>query len=174
MELYKTILEHKPLKYSKIIKREISNFGNIRDTYKNKLRYNNGIRIHQGYNKNGWRAIEISDIEYRIHTLVYKYHIGKLPNDYGLHKMVIDHKDDVRDNNHYSNLQLLTSEENKAKRKLNKMKKGCCFTMKKGNKKYGFKYYINLEPYYQYFYKKVEQLELQLLYIELIQDGLIK
>lgn len=164
MEKWKIIKEHKPTKY--IITREVSNFGNIRDTWKSGI-----VRIHQGSNDNGYRKLDINGFisKFSIHCLVYRYFIGEIPESYE-----VDHIDDVRYNNHFNNLQTLSKNDNLKKMRFNKKKKGNCIDRKDGRKKkYIFVYYIGDDKYHQAFYTKAERDELQLLYIELIQDGII-
>ena len=165
-EIYKPLKEHKPSRIYKT--REISNFGNIKN-----INNKGVITINNGYNNNGYRQVRISGKFYKIHYLVYKYFIGDLPKDYGKYKMVIDHIDDNRGNNHYSNLQLITHKENLEKKKFNKQKKGSCYIKKNRNKKYVFSYYVDGKLYKQSFHTEAEQLELQKLYGELVEDGFI-
>ena len=47
---------------------------------------------------------------YYIHQLVYRYYVGNIPEG-----MTVDHIDNDKNNNHYSNLQLLTRSDNTKK-----------------------------------------------------------
>ena len=49
----------------------------------------------------------------RVHVLVAETFLGHVPD--GTHRMVVDHKDNIKSNNHTWNLQLITNRENVSK-----------------------------------------------------------
>jgi hypothetical protein len=104
---------------------EVSEYGDI------KL---NGVLLNQSEIKekgNRYKSIKSSKKPYewiRTHKLVYRAFIGPINEE-----MVIDHVDENRNNNHYSNLEQITQGENiiryytnMAKKKLTKTGKICC------------------------------------------------
>ena len=169
MEEWKKIKEH-VIKFNKsgsfcktcALERFVSNFGRIKSVYHNRIEYSYGTQSKE------YKIAEISGIRFRMNILVYKYFVGEIPKG-----MEIDHIDNDPINNHVSNLQVLTQQENKHKKIFNKKKLGNCLTMKHQKKKYRFHYRINNKAYSQYFFTQAEQLEFQKLYIECIKDGII-
>lgn len=61
------------------------------------------------FNNDGYRTIGINLVYYKIHRLVYKYYVEDF--DIRDDNLEVHHKDLIKWNNHYSNLQLLTYEE---------------------------------------------------------------
>lgn len=79
----------------------ISNFGRVRNILTNVIR-------KTGVNKYGYERVTLSDnISYLIHTLVTKAFLPN-PNKYP----EVNHKDGVKINNHYTNLEWCTEEYN--------------------------------------------------------------
>lgn len=84
----------------------ISNFGAVFSTYRNNLRKCEIDR--DGYHRISFPYPNLTHIA--IHRLVYKTWIGVIPNGY-----VIDHKDNNKWNNCYTNLSAVTAFENSRK-----------------------------------------------------------
>tara|TARA_R110000868_G_scaffold137660_2_gene351222 strand:- start:3490 stop:3984 length:495 start_codon:yes stop_codon:yes gene_type:complete len=161
-EIYLLITAHKPNQC--FATREVSNFGNIRDTT-----HRGKIIIKHGANCNGYRRINISGIQHAIHRLVYQYHVGEIPVGFE-----IDHIDNNRSNNRLDNIQLITPIKNLEKKIYNKRKTGSCTTINDGRrKKYQFSYLIKKIKCSNYFYTEGEQLALQRAYIKYVEDGVI-
>ena len=111
---------------------EVSNFGNVKSLGNDKTRkekilkpvlvgsigkYYYGLQLF----KDGKRKI------FKIHVLVAMAFLGHIPD--GTHKIVVDHIDNNRLNNHLSNLQLISQRENASKDKKNGTSKytGVCW-----------------------------------------------
>lgn len=96
----------------------ISEYGDVKNNITNKI-------LKKTLNKKGYERIDLSYNKHLlIHKLVYESFIGKINR-----KLVVDHIDGNKKNNHYSNLQQITSRENT--RKGNRCKR---ITIKDNNK----------------------------------------
>jgi len=167
MEEWKDLKEHIVGKSnSSYSKREISNFGRIRNTQKSgKIIINRGT-IDRGEPKYIKMRLKINKKRYMISRLVYEYFVGPIPEGYE-----IDHIDDNSTNNHYTNLQPLTGKENLEKQKFNKKKTGCRRTLKTGNKIHLFQYRVDGKRYKQTFYKEENRDEIAKFYGDMVQAG---
>lgn len=88
----------------------ISEYGDVKNKKKKKL-------LKPTINKKGYLRVDLSyNKSLLVHKLVYETFVGKINNE-----LVIDHIDGNKKNNHYSNLQQITSKENT--RKGNRCKK---------------------------------------------------
>lgn len=112
METWETITEFNQY--------EVSNYGNIRHVLNKKnlilQKDKKGYLRIKFYNKKSKAKKTI-----RVHILVAKYFL-KHDTDKSL-KLVIDHIDNNKSNNHFSNLQIITNRENCSKDKPNKTSK---------------------------------------------------
>jgi hypothetical protein len=93
---------------------EVSNFGNVKSLINNKILKSSltGIRYYKvDLYKDGKQKT------FRIHILVAMVFLGHVPD--GTQKIVVDHIDNNRLNNHVSNLQLISQRENSSKDKKN-------------------------------------------------------
>ena len=78
----------------------ISESGDVYSTYCNKI-------LKQNIDRNGYHRVDIHGKHFRIHRLVYLTWIGDIPPG-----LQINHKDDNRSNNHYTNLYAGTQKQN--------------------------------------------------------------
>lgn len=76
----------------------------------------------------------------RIHTLVAIYYLNHTPCN---HNIVVDHIDNNKQNNHVSNLQLITQRENLSKDKTNKTSKFTGVSKDKASNKWRVSIYKN-------------------------------
>lgn len=82
----------------------ISEYGEVKNNKTNKL-------IKPSINKKGYKRVDLSyNKSILIHKLVYETFVGEINTN-----LVIDHIDGNKLNNHYSNLQQITSKENTRK-----------------------------------------------------------
>jgi hypothetical protein len=99
---------------------EVSNYGNIRHVVnKNNIslqKDKKGYLKCKFYNKENKNYKTI-----KIHTLVAQYFLNHKTN--GTLKLVIDHIDNNKSNNNFTNLQIITNRENCSKDKINKTSK---------------------------------------------------
>ena len=87
---------------------KISNSGVVYSTKRN-------IIVAEAKNYAGYSVVTITDENgfrspRKVHRLVYKTWVGELEND-----KVVDHRDDNKNNNYYTNLQQITSSQNSTK-----------------------------------------------------------
>tara|TARA_R110002126_G_scaffold96507_1_gene225832 strand:+ start:345 stop:833 length:489 start_codon:yes stop_codon:yes gene_type:complete len=144
MEIWKNINQFKSNR--KTIKLEISNFGNIKKTFKRGL-----ITITTGYNTNGYKCIEFNKKNYYVHRLVLEHFVGECPENFEC-----DHIDRNRSNNHIENLKWCNRSENLKNRNPYKCKskKGSIRKTKSGS--YKFQYYINKQKKTKTFKTEIE------------------
>lgn len=92
---------------------EVSNYGRIRS-----LNYNRTgeMKIMKPSNNNGYLVVQLSRYGkariFKIHRLVAFSFPDLIPNDDPVHKTQINHIDENKENNHYSNLEWTTPKEN--------------------------------------------------------------
>jgi hypothetical protein len=90
-------------------KYEVSDRGRIRSSFNGTPRL-----LKPSRNRNGYTIIELQNSgsreAYYVHRLVAMVHIGHIPD-----KMVVHHKNDQRDDNRKSNLEIITRSENRRK-----------------------------------------------------------
>ena len=84
----------------------VSNHGRVKKNRRGELIYS------LSENSVGYLKCNIAGKQNAVHILVAKYFLGHEPNGY---KEVVDHKDNVRHNNCYLNLQTITNRENTSK-----------------------------------------------------------
>lgn len=99
----------------------VSNLGNVKSTQKGKERL-----LSKRRSKNGYLSVLLykeneKPKTYNIHQLVCMAFLGHLPNRY---ESVIDHLNNVRDDNRLENLRVTTARQNTTKEIVNK--KGYC------------------------------------------------
>ena len=143
MEIYKDIRQFEPTKIS--IKKEISNYGNIKTTFKTKIRINNGSLHREGYN-----IVEINKKKYKVHRLVLEHFVGECPIGFEC-----DHFDRNRSNNHIDNLRWVSRSDNQLNKGdyKHKGKKGC---IKQRGDKWRFHYRINKNQKVKSFNTEIE------------------
>ena len=109
---------------------EISNFGNIRKTFKRGL-----VRINQGNNdKDGYKILSIKKKKLRVHRVVLEHFIGECPTGFEC-----DHIDRNRSNNHINNLRWVSKSDNH----YNKQKKGSIMkVVRKKDDRWRFRYIL--------------------------------
>lgn len=95
-EIWKTIIDYPQY--------EISNFGNIKSNYKNKLL--KGQKDKDGYFQVNLYKDKIGKT-HKVHRLVAKYFIDNAEN-----KLQVNHIDGNKQNNYYLNLEWCTTQEN--------------------------------------------------------------
>jgi hypothetical protein len=83
----------------------ISNYGNVKNNITN--------RILKKYNYNDYERVKLKNKDYKIHRLVAIHFIDNPEN-----KLFVDHIDNNRTNNHFTNLRWVTTKENNYNRKL--------------------------------------------------------
>ncbi len=84
--------------------------GNIKSLYKTETGFRKCFPDKDGYLKLATKGVDKKTYNAFIHRLVYQVWVGEIPEG-----MSVDHIDNNKLNNHYSNLQLLSMEDNARK-----------------------------------------------------------
>jgi hypothetical protein len=115
---------------------EVSNFGNVKSLGNDKSRKEKILR--PGLSSGRYYLVILTKDGKRktikIHILVAMAFLGHVPD--GTHKIVVDHIDNNRLNNHLSNLQLITQRENLSKDRKNGTSKHTGVSWNKGANKW--------------------------------------
>lgn len=105
METYKRVIKHP--------KYEVSNLGNVRNTF-------TGKQLTQ-YDKDGYKQVKLNNFVYYVHRLVA---IAFIPNPQN--KPLVDHINNNPSDNNVTNLRWCTATENQRNRKIGKANKTGC------------------------------------------------
>lgn len=89
---------------------QMDEFGNILSLYKTKTGFKKVFPDKDGYLKLAVKGVDGKTHNEFIHRIVYEVWVGPIPEG-----MTVDHVDDDKLNNHHSNLQLLSAEDNARK-----------------------------------------------------------
>lgn len=89
---------------------EMDEWGNIKSLYKTATGFRKCFPDKDGYLKLATKAVDNKTHNAFIHRLVYQVWVGEIPAG-----ISVDHIDNDKLNNHFSNLQLLTMEDNARK-----------------------------------------------------------
>ena len=81
---------------------EVSNFGNVRNIETKDIK-------NTYFDKDGYKLVSLNGTNYRVHRLVAIYFVH---NDDKQNKTIVNHKDEIKDNNIYTNLEWCTNKYN--------------------------------------------------------------